>query len=82
MILFPVTFLQILRIRLLQEDEEEDEETLTLDQETMDDAVDTFDDDENTGNGKLKGQIRRDKGSLHGGCPSYNHKLQTEDMIL
>lgn len=33
----------------LQEDEEEDEvETLTLDQETMDDAVDTFDDDVET----------------------------------
>lgn len=32
--------------KALQEDEEEDEvETLTLDQETMDDAVDTFDDD-------------------------------------
>ena len=35
--------------RALQEDEEEDEvETLTLDQETMDDAVDTFDDDVET----------------------------------
>ena len=33
----------------LQEDEEEDEvETLTLDQKTMDDAVDTFDDDVET----------------------------------
>ena len=33
--------------KALQEDEEEDEvETLTLDQETMDDAVDTFDDDD------------------------------------
>ncbi|WP_287096690.1 C40 family peptidase [Blautia sp.] len=35
--------------KALQEDEEEDEvETLTLDQETMDDAVDTFDDDVET----------------------------------
>ena len=35
--------------RALQEDEEEDEvETLTLDKETMDDAVDTFDDDVET----------------------------------
>ena len=35
--------------RALQEDEEEDEvETLTLDQETMDDAVDTFDNDVET----------------------------------
>lgn len=35
--------------KALQEDEEEDEvETLTLDKETMDDAVDTFDDDVET----------------------------------
>ena len=35
--------------KALQEDEEEDEvETLTLDQETIDDAVDTFDDDVET----------------------------------
>ena len=35
--------------KALQEDEEEDEvETLTLDQETMDDAVDSFDDDVET----------------------------------
>ena len=35
--------------KALQEDEEEDDvETLTLDQETMDDAVDTFDDDVET----------------------------------
>ena len=35
--------------KALQEDEDEDEvETLTLDQETMDDAVDTFDDDVET----------------------------------
>lgn len=47
MILFLIIFLRTLKTILCKEDEDEDEiEDLTLDPESIDDAVETFDDAE------------------------------------